>query len=121
MQTYDIKSPSPHLIAFREAAACFARSAEVSCNMRPGHVGEREAEALSRVLHSEMWRCHESVVEQPPVTIEILAEHSEATAAIAELIGRDMPSVQRELLRLQMALHAFLKVTLNGVAVERAA
>jgi hypothetical protein len=116
MQRYDIKHPSPELKAFREAAACKSRAAEVAGNMTPGHVGESEAFALEQMLEDEMWRCHEAVVSQPPVTLEIIAEHSEATATLAELMEREPASVQAEFSRLQLAIDAFMKIALNSAA-----
>lgn len=121
MEIYDIKNPSPELIAFREAAAHWARATETSGNMTPGHVGEDEAQALTYLLQDEMERCKLAVVAKPPVTLETLAEHAECVAFLAEKFARDLPSIHSDFSRLQLAVDAFLKVTLNKVPVEQAA
>jgi hypothetical protein len=121
MEIYHIKNPSPELIAFREASDCFARASEVSGNMKPGHIGEDEAQALTYLLQDEMERCKLAVVSKPPVTLETLAEHAECVAFLAEMFDRNLPSIQSDLSRLQLAVDAFLKVTLNKVPVEQAA
>lgn len=81
--------------------------------MVPGHLGEDEAQALTDLLQDEMMRCMQAVVDQHPVTLDILAEHAECVAFLAEKFGRDLPSIQKELSRLQLAVDAFRKVTFN--------
>lgn len=121
MKIYDIRDPSPELVAFREAAACWARAINVSGNMIPGHVGEDESYALTDLLEKEMERCKQAVFDKPPVTLEILAEHAECVAFLVGQFSRDLPSIQTELSRLQLALDAFLKVTINKAPVDQAA
>lgn len=119
MNIYDIPTPSPELLAFREASESWARANDVSGKMRPGQIGESESFALTELLEQEMYRCRQAVVAKPPVSLEIVAEHAECVAFL--VLKYDVDSIRKELLGLHLAVDAFLKVTFNKVVVDKAA
>lgn len=121
MNIYEIKDPSPELMAFRYASACWARASDTSGKMRPRSVGAKEAFALTELLETEMEQRMQEVVARPPVTLDILAEHAECIAFLVGKFDYDLPCIQKELMRLQLSVDAFLKVTLNKAAVDKAA